>query len=552
MRQGIDLSTGGRRMGALVAAVGFYALLVPGGSAQTLPAPLPAVPVSPPSLPALPVPQPSIPARPELGPVPAPPAAGPPRVPAPAPPAVIAPILSAPDAVVSPGEIVAPTLSNAPAAVDERTAAGLVPGEGGSSMPSPYGEAGARAPDDTRSSEAAAPNGLSARRLQEMSPRERRRFLAHRWETPLSGVSLRRLRTTVLEHWSCAGVLASRHRRALVMRAGLFGRKPATWRAVARRLDVSPARATRLARSGVARLSQAGMCIHAGGAALGTSVYPAGASSAEAADLTKPDRKPEVVRVLTASETGPDVDADVALALLDKGGGGAPGVLRSFLAVLLALLGGVALATRRSYVAPVFLARGLEGSGKPLLFLDVDGVILVRPAHGSLPPGDWHQLGSLDAYVSEQAGELVRALASRYEIVWATGWAKGANTYFRQLLGLEADLPVLGFGPGGTAESSAWKIREINRAAGRRPIAWMDDNVGDRQVRWARARRAPTLLLQTNGDTGISKRDVRRLLSWADGLGPIGRGRLVRGGHAESAVARPHTDEPRHQSPTFR
>jgi hypothetical protein len=196
-----------------------------------------------------------------------------------------------------------------------------------------------------------------------------------------------------------------------------------------------------------------------------------------------------------------------------------PGALLAFLAILLALLAAAALASRRSFVAPAFLqARDIRRSSKPLLFLDIEGVIAVRRPSGALPPGEWHQFGFLQAYVPEYAAERIRALASRYEIIWATVWEHRANRYFSPLLGLEDDLPVLrlrsnGNGNGASSDST---LETIDEAAGRRPVAWVHDDVTAAHERWASERRAPTLLVQTDPYAGISETDVRRLLEWAD------------------------------------
>jgi hypothetical protein len=178
---------------------------------------------------------------------------------------------------------------------------------------------------------------------------------------------------------------------------------------------------------------------------------------------------------------------------------------------------------------------------KPLLFLDVDGVISLQLVPGSVPPGHWHDFGMVHAYVAEHAGEHIRALQSRYEIVWATGWEQGANRYFRPLLGLDADLHVLEFGLDAASGPSDWKIKEIDRAGGARPVAWVDDGIVRRHERWAHSRHAPTLLVKTDPYSGISGDQVEQLIDWADALGPqpVERsGRFVRRGRSERMPAR--------------
>jgi len=258
---------------------------------------------------------------------------------------------------------------------------------------------------------------------------------------------------------------------------------------------VSPPRAVRLARAGIVRLSRTGTCIDAGGAALGTSVDPRLAVREASAGTRQRKSERDEGGVLGASASY----ADPRLGLVgEDDDGGVADALLAFLAVLLALAGAVALATREGYLPVVFPARTFEPSRKPLLFLDVDGVISLTPLRGAAPPGHWHQVGFAQAYVSEGAGERIRALASRYEIIWATGWGQGANTHFGPLLGLEADFPVLAFGhdamSGATSLSADWKIKAVDWTAGAHAVAWVDDNISRRQERWARRRRMPTLL----------------------------------------------------------
>ena len=509
MQRSARWSQGSRWTVAIITSLALLALLAPLGAAQTLPAPLPQIPVAPPSVPALPPIQPAPVAPVAPAPLPAPAL---PPLPPPVSPALPAPNLLAPL-----------TLEPAPLP--------LAPAAGGPGSPTAIANEGTdtRATEFERSS-AAAVSAASERRLKQTSQRELRRIRGGRWDAALKGTKLRRLRTRLLEHWSCAGVLGSRQRRVLILRAGLFGRAPATWRAVARRVGVSLPRAVRLARSGIVRLSRTGTCIDAGGAALGTSVDPRLPVSEASAHTPEPkgeaERKGErdEGRVLGASA----FYADPRLGLLGEDDGGVPDALLAFLAVLLALAGAGALASREGYLPVVFPPRNFEPSGKPLLFLDVDGVVSAQPVPGSAPPGHEHQLG----FVPEGAGERIRALSSRYEIIWATGWGQDANTYFGPLLGLEADFPVLAFGHGATSGatslSSDWKIKAVDRTAGAHAVAWVDDNISRRQERWARRRRMPTRLVRTNPYTGISDDDVRLLLEWADELEAKDDGRSTR------------------------
>jgi hypothetical protein len=78
--------------------------------------------------------------------------------------------------------------------------------------------------------------------------------------------------------------------------------------------------------------------------------------------------------------------------------------------------------------------------------------------------------------------------------------------------------------------------------------------IGPRHRSWARQRGAPTFLLKTKANGGITARGVRELLAWADSLEQGGE--TVAGGSerfprpAERAVSRPRTraSHPTHRS----
>jgi hypothetical protein len=203
----------------------------------------------------------------------------------------------------------------------------------------------------------------------------------------------------------------------------------------------------------------------------------------------------------------------------------------ALLAVLVALALAAALAARRRPLPLAFIAQGetVDRSGNPILFLNVDGVIAVHPESDELPPGQWHELGSSHAYVPDQAIERVRALASRFEIIWATRWADRANEHFAPRLGLGHDLEVVRLGSDEAWGAGTWKIKAIDAAAGKRPAAWVDANITRRDEGWAKTRLAPTLLVRTDPYEGISDDDVERLLEWADSVAAeSNRGRFSR------------------------
>jgi hypothetical protein len=153
---------------------------------------------------------------------------------------------------------------------------------------------------------------------------------------------------------------------------------------------------------------------------------------------------------------------------------------------------------------------------KPILFMDVDGVISLF-GFDEPPPGSFHWVDGVAHYIDARVGERFRRLAERFDVVWATGWEERANEYLPRLLDLPvAELPFLTFGNAvfGTAH---WKVDAIDAYAAERPAAWIDDSLDERCHAWAASRDAPTLLVETDSATGLLDAHVERLLEWANG-----------------------------------
>jgi hypothetical protein len=171
-----------------------------------------------------------------------------------------------------------------------------------------------------------------------------------------------------------------------------------------------------------------------------------------------------------------------------------------------------------------------RASEKPLLFVDVDGVISLfgfREGYGlaagdapfaQCPPGALHSINGVMHYISSECGPRLARLAERYELVWATGWEEAANDYLPHLLGLPEKLPFLTFDGRVAAGSAHWKVDAIAEYAGPRALAWIDDNVDHTCRAWAERRQAPTLIIETLRHVGMGQEHVKLLLEWASGL----------------------------------
>ena len=162
-----------------------------------------------------------------------------------------------------------------------------------------------------------------------------------------------------------------------------------------------------------------------------------------------------------------------------------------------------------------------DATNRPILFLDVDGVISLfgfAPGAEQLP-GPLHWIDGIAHFIPEDVGARLVRLADSFELVWATGWEERANEHLPFLLGLPfGDLPTLTFDGRAVFGSAHWKLDAIADYAGTRPAAWIDDNIDEACIAWAEARSAPTLLVQTDPATGLTDEHVGELRRWAEGL----------------------------------
>jgi hypothetical protein len=177
------------------------------------------------------------------------------------------------------------------------------------------------------------------------------------------------------------------------------------------------------------------------------------------------------------------------------------------------------------------LGRSTENS-RPLLMVDVDGVIslfgLQLDASGRAPgvDGSFHSIDGIPHFLSSTAAGHLLALAELFDLVWCSGWEEKADEYLPRLLGLPDALPHLRFSrdpepvsgggaDGGRVTTGHWKLDAIDAYACGRPLAWIDDALGPACHEWAAGRPAPTLLVQTAPERGLTRREAQLLADWA-------------------------------------
>ncbi len=156
-------------------------------------------------------------------------------------------------------------------------------------------------------------------------------------------------------------------------------------------------------------------------------------------------------------------------------------------------------------------------SGKPILAVDIDGVISLFGFEATPNECRLEMVDGVMHCISLPTGGRLRRLAEHYDLIWASGWEDKANFYLPRMLGLP-ELPHLTFDGAARFGSAHWKLGPLDEYGRGRALAWIDDNFDESCYRWAQDRPEPTLLVPTEAARGLGEVETEALAGWARGL----------------------------------
>ncbi len=155
--------------------------------------------------------------------------------------------------------------------------------------------------------------------------------------------------------------------------------------------------------------------------------------------------------------------------------------------------------------------------------VDIDGVIslfggVTLHSAGAGREGSLHSIEGIPHFLSSTAAAHLLELAPIFELVWASGWEEKAGEHLPRLLGLPREIPHLSFERGVGRSNAHWKLDAIDAFAGGRALAWVDDALNEACHEWAGRRAAPTLLVRTDPELGLTETETLELARWARSL----------------------------------
>lgn len=158
---------------------------------------------------------------------------------------------------------------------------------------------------------------------------------------------------------------------------------------------------------------------------------------------------------------------------------------------------------------------------KPLLFIDVDGV-LNRLVHrlSDQDQADYvpfevfnQRMGlTFTLFMDPADGPRLLSLTDVVGLAWGSTWEHEANESIGPWLGLpELPVAVRRF-------NEVHKAPGVMRLAGDRPFAWLDDDLGHMRTDLLAEHPQPTLPIHVDPITGLTDAHIRQVRQWAENV----------------------------------
>ena len=160
---------------------------------------------------------------------------------------------------------------------------------------------------------------------------------------------------------------------------------------------------------------------------------------------------------------------------------------------------------------------------KPLLLIDVDGVLNPVGDHSERKGWQKHTLAGWPVRLHPKHGKWLSALADVFDLTWATTWEDEANQYIAPIVGLP-QMPVVPFTEEAFIEDhrgTTWKLSGVAHYVGDRPCAWLDDDIWQDALDWAEGRTLfgiPTLVVWVKPEMGLLEHHIEKLKAFAQSL----------------------------------
>jgi hypothetical protein len=153
---------------------------------------------------------------------------------------------------------------------------------------------------------------------------------------------------------------------------------------------------------------------------------------------------------------------------------------------------------------------GRNMAEKPLLFVDVDGVVCVfGPEHVLIANGCTEvQAGRITQWVAPDITAKLVKLTEHFTCVWATAWFRGARDELAPSIGVGTDWAVLDWGD--------MKLPAIMEMAGGQRWAFIDDDIEFELRHLKGTVDDGALLLPISPSTGLTDAHVAQLIAFAN------------------------------------